>query len=48
MTGLPFDGKKAAEIKLVNYSVPRAQLRDETLRIAKIAIEPVHLGGNSR
>jgi trans-feruloyl-CoA hydratase/vanillin synthase len=34
MTGYPFDGKKAAEIKLVNFSLPQEKLRDETLRIA--------------
>ena len=39
MTGLPFDGKKAAEIKMVNYSVPKAELREETLRIAGILKE---------
>jgi trans-feruloyl-CoA hydratase/vanillin synthase len=39
MTGLPFDGKKAAEIKLVNYSVPADQLRDETVKIAKLLME---------
>ncbi len=39
MTGLPFDGKKAAEIKLVNYSVPKDELRSETLRIANILLE---------
>ena len=39
MTGLPFDGKKAAEIKLVNYSVPLAQLREETMKIAKVLLD---------
>ncbi len=39
MTGLPFDGKKAAEIKLVNYSVPLVTLREETMKIAKILQE---------
>src|SRR5882757_4514129 len=39
MTGLPFDGKKAAEIKLVNYSVPRARLKDETVTLAKLLLE---------
>jgi trans-feruloyl-CoA hydratase/vanillin synthase len=39
MTGLPFDGKKAAEMKLVNYSVPLAGLREETMRIANILLE---------
>ena len=39
MTGLPFDGKKAAEIKLVNYSVPRAKLKEETVALAKLLLE---------
>jgi feruloyl-CoA hydratase/lyase len=39
MTGLPFDGKKAAEIKLVTYSVPAAQLRAETVKIARVLME---------
>ncbi len=39
MTGDPFDGKKAAEMRLVNYAVPRAQLRDETVKLAKKLME---------
>ena len=39
MTGLPFDGKKAAEIKLVNYSVPRGRLKEETVALAKLLAE---------
>jgi trans-feruloyl-CoA hydratase/vanillin synthase len=35
MTGDTFDGKKAAEMKLVNYAVPRAQLREQTIKLAK-------------
>lgn len=35
MTGDPFDGKKAAEMKLVNYAVPRSMLREETVKLAK-------------
>lgn len=35
MTGRPFDGRKAAEIGLVTYAVPRAQLREETIKLAK-------------
>ena len=35
MTGRPFDGKKAAEIGLVTFAVPRAQLREETVKLAK-------------
>jgi trans-feruloyl-CoA hydratase/vanillin synthase len=39
MTGLPFNGKKAAEIRLVNYSVPGARLREETVSLAKLLME---------
>jgi trans-feruloyl-CoA hydratase/vanillin synthase len=39
MTGDPFDGKKAAEIRLVTYAVPRAQLREETVKLAKKLME---------
>ena len=39
MTGLPFNGKKAAEIRLVNYSVPAERLRDETVSLAKLLME---------
>lgn len=35
MTGDPFDGKKAAEIKLINKSVPAADLRATTLELAQ-------------
>ena len=34
MTGKTFDGKKAAEIRLVNESVPLAQLRERTRELA--------------
>jgi len=34
MTGDPFDGKRAAEVKLVNYSVPKEKLREETIKLA--------------
>jgi trans-feruloyl-CoA hydratase/vanillin synthase len=34
MTGRTFDGKRAAELKLVNYAVPRARLRDEVVALA--------------
>lgn len=34
LTGRTFDGKRAAEIGLVNYAVPRAQLREETMSLA--------------
>jgi len=39
MTGDAFDGKKAAEIKLVNFAVPREQLREETIKFAKKLME---------
>ena len=39
MTGDPFDGKKAAEMRLVNYAVPADQLRDETVKLAKKLME---------
>jgi trans-feruloyl-CoA hydratase/vanillin synthase len=35
LTGRPWDGKKAEEIGLVNLSVPLAELRAQTLEIAK-------------
>ena len=35
MTGRTFNGKKAAEMKFVNYSVPLAQLETETMTVAK-------------
>jgi hypothetical protein len=39
MTGDPFDGKKAAEMRLVNYAVPGDQLRAETVKLAKKLME---------
>ena len=39
MTGDTFDGKKAAEMKLVNFAVPRAKLREETVKLAKKLME---------
>jgi trans-feruloyl-CoA hydratase/vanillin synthase len=35
LTGRPWDGKKAAEIGLVNLSVPLAELREQTMEIAR-------------
>ena len=35
MTGEPFDGKRAAEMGLVNRAVPAAQLRDEVSKLAE-------------
>jgi feruloyl-CoA hydratase/lyase len=34
MTGDTFDGKKAKEIGFVNFSVPKAKLREETIKLA--------------
>ena len=34
MTGDPFDGKKAAEMRLINYAVPKEKLREETMALA--------------
>ncbi len=39
MTGRPFSGKQAAEMKLVNYSVPKDKLREETIKLAKELME---------
>ncbi len=39
LTGEPFDGRKAAEMRLVNFAVPRAQLREETVKLAKKLLE---------
>ena len=35
MTGRTFTGKEAAEMKLINYAVPRERLRDEVVALAK-------------
>jgi trans-feruloyl-CoA hydratase/vanillin synthase len=39
MTGETFDGRKAAEMKLVNLSVPRAELRERTRKLARTLLE---------
>lgn len=39
MTGEPFDGKKAAEMHLVNEAVPRDQLRERTRALARNLLE---------
>ena len=39
MTGDTFDGKRAAEIGLVNFAVPKAELRERTRAIAKKLME---------
>ena len=36
MTGEPLDGKQAAAIRLINKSVPRSQLRSETMALAAL------------
>ncbi len=36
MTGEPFNGKRALELGCVNYSVPRKDLRAETIKLAKL------------
>jgi trans-feruloyl-CoA hydratase/vanillin synthase len=45
MTGEPFDGKRAAEMGLVNRAVPASQLRNEVLKLAEtlMAKNPVVL-----
>ncbi len=39
MTGKPFDGRKAAEMGLVNEAVPRAELRARTIELARTLME---------
>jgi trans-feruloyl-CoA hydratase/vanillin synthase len=39
MTGETFDGKRAAEMRLVNESVPRAKLKARTKQLAKTLME---------
>jgi len=39
MTGDPFDGKKAKEIGFVNFSFPKAKLKEETVKLAKKLME---------
>lgn len=34
VTGEPFDGKRAVEIGLVNFAVPKEKLKEETMRVA--------------
>jgi trans-feruloyl-CoA hydratase/vanillin synthase len=38
-TGDTFDGKKAAEMRLINYAVPGDKLREETVALAKKLME---------
>lgn len=39
MTGETFDGKKAAQMGLVNEAVPRAELKERTRALARVLIE---------
>jgi trans-feruloyl-CoA hydratase/vanillin synthase len=39
MTGIPFDGRKAAATGLVNESVPLAELRGRTRELAKVLLD---------
>jgi feruloyl-CoA hydratase/lyase len=39
MTGLPFSGRKAAEMGLVNEAVPRAQLRQRVRELADVLLK---------
>ena len=34
VTGEPFDGKRAMEIGLINFAVPKEKLREETVKLA--------------
>jgi feruloyl-CoA hydratase/lyase len=38
LTGLPFDGKKAVEMGLVNEAVPHAKLKARTIELAKLLL----------
>jgi trans-feruloyl-CoA hydratase/vanillin synthase len=38
-TGETFNGKEAAQMRLVNFSVPRAELKDATLKFAKMLLK---------
>jgi trans-feruloyl-CoA hydratase/vanillin synthase len=39
MTGEPFDGRRAAEIRLINKAVPRERLREETMKLADMLLD---------
>lgn len=39
LTGEQFDGRKAAEIRYINFAVPKAQLKEATMKVAKTLIE---------
>jgi len=38
LTGEPFDGRPPAQMRLVNRAVPRAKLREETVKLAKMLL----------
>jgi trans-feruloyl-CoA hydratase/vanillin synthase len=38
-TGETFDGKQAADMKLVNFAVPRSELREATLKFARMLMK---------
>jgi trans-feruloyl-CoA hydratase/vanillin synthase len=39
LTGEPFDGRKASEMRYVNFAVPLAQMKEAAMKLAKILIE---------
>jgi len=39
LTGEPFDGKMAAQMRLVNFAVPLARLREETVKLVRRLLE---------
>ena len=39
LTGEPFDGNMAAQMRLVNYAVPLARLREETVKLVRKLLE---------
>ena len=53
-TGETFNGKEAAAMRLVNFSVPRAELKAATLKFAHLLLteesgsDPLHQGMHSR
>jgi trans-feruloyl-CoA hydratase/vanillin synthase len=38
-TGETFNGKEAAQMRLVNFSVPRAELKEATLKFARTLLK---------
>ena len=39
LTGASFDGRQAAAMRLVTFAVPRDQLREETIKLAKVLMQ---------